>query len=94
MASAANLLLIANDLRIKDGLPINETWKMQSENIQFPTSATNITLEYQTMNNSVEVKQADTVLLTYPLDYDQNDYTESDKLVDLEYVSLRLSSYE
>jgi predicted dinucleotide-binding enzyme len=38
------------------------------------------------MNNSVEVKQADVVLLTYPLDYNQN-YTTQDKLEDLNYVS-------
>jgi len=43
------------------------------------------------MNNSVNVKQADVVLLTYPLDYDQNDYTEEDKLLDLNYVSIATS---
>lgn len=40
------------------------------------------------MNNSVQVKQADVVLLTYPLDYGQSNYTASDKLLDLDYVSL------
>jgi predicted dinucleotide-binding enzyme len=41
------------------------------------------------MNDSVAVKQADVVLLTYPLDYGQ-DYDASDKLLDLDYVSLFL----
>ena len=40
------------------------------------------------MNNSIEVKQADVVLLTYPLDYSQSNYTYADKLLDLDYVSL------
>ena len=60
-----------------------------SENIEFPTAASNITLEYQTMDNNVNVKQADVILLAYPLDYDQNDYTSADKLQDLDYVSLQ-----
>ena len=86
IASAAQLLKQANDLRAAQGMPINETWQEQSKKIQFPTAPSNITLEYQTMNNSVEVKQADVVLLTYPLDYN-DDYDASDKLLDLDYVS-------
>jgi trehalose/maltose hydrolase-like predicted phosphorylase len=58
-----------------------------SENIEFPTAPSDITLEYQTMDNNVNVKQADVILLAYPLDYDQNNYTEADKLLDLDYVS-------
>lgn len=58
-----------------------------SDNIEFPTAASDITLEYQTMDNNVNVKQADVILLAYPLDYDQNNYTASDKLLDLDYVS-------
>ena len=55
-----------------------------SENIEFPQSDAGITLEYQVMNNSVEVKQADVVLLTYPLDFDQNDYNTTKKQLDLD----------
>lgn len=91
IASSADLLLIANDLRRKDGLQINETWRNQSENVEFPQADTGITLEYQTMNNSVEIKQADVVLLTYPLDYDQNDYQVGNKLLDLDYYSNKQS---
>lgn len=58
-----------------------------SENIEFPTAPSDITLEFQTMDNNVNVKQADVILLAYPLDYDQNDYTAADKLLDLDYVS-------
>lgn len=87
IASAAVLLKQANELRAAQGLPINETWQTQYENIQFPTAPSHITLEYETMNNSVQVKQADVVLLSYPLDYNQ-DYTVEDKLGDLDYVSV------
>ncbi len=87
IASAAELLKLANQLRADEGSPINATWEVQREAIAFPTSPTsNITLEYQTMNNSVAVKQADVVLLTYPLDFGENYYTTDDKLLDLDYV--------
>lgn len=62
-----------------------------SENIEFPQSDVGITLEYQKMNNSVEVKQADVVLLTYPLDYDQNNYTTTNRQLDLDYYSNKQS---
>jgi hypothetical protein len=39
------------------------------------------------MNNSVEVKQADVVLLTYPLDFGENGYSIGDKQLDLDFVS-------
>lgn len=66
---------------------INQTWAAQAHDIAFPVAPSNITLEYETMNNSIQVKQADVVLLTYPLDYSQNNYTAADKLMDLDYVS-------
>ncbi|KAG0652069.1 hypothetical protein D0Z07_1196 [Hyphodiscus hymeniophilus] len=90
IASAAELLKQANALRVSQGLPINETWQDQYERIAFPSAPSNITLEYQTMNDSVAVKQADVVLLTYPLDYGEN-YTVSDKLLDLDYYANKQS---
>ena len=62
-----------------------------TENIQFPQAGPGITLEYQKMNNSVEVKQADVVLLSYPLDYDQNGYNVTNRQLDLDYYSNRQS---
>ncbi|KAE8448089.1 hypothetical protein EG329_009854 [Mollisiaceae sp. DMI_Dod_QoI] len=90
IASAAELLRIANALRVQQGLEINSTWETQWQAIEFPVAASNITLEYQTMNNSVAVKQADVVLLTYPLDYGE-DYTADDKLLDLDYYANKQS---
>ncbi|KAM3075170.1 alpha,alpha-trehalase ath1 [Clarireedia jacksonii] len=90
IASAAALLELENSLRAAEGRSVNDTWQEQQENIEFPSAASNITLEYQTMNNSVEVKQADVVLLTYPLDFTQN-YTEADRLLDLDYYANKQS---
>ncbi|KAH8820869.1 glycoside hydrolase family 65 protein [Xylogone sp. PMI_703] len=90
IASASDLLDRVNAMRLAEGLQINDTWFNQSQFIEFPTAESNITLEYQTMNNSVEVKQADVVLLTYPLDY-ALDYTSADKLLDLDYYANRQS---
>ncbi|KAH8685776.1 glycoside hydrolase family 65 protein [Tricladium varicosporioides] len=90
ISSAAELLKQANSLRELQGLSINETWETQLENIEYPSAPSNITLEYTGMNNSVAVKQADVVLLTYPLDFGQ-DYTEEDKLLDLDYYANKQS---
>lgn len=92
ISSASELLGLANDLRVRFGQARNDTWGTEAQMITFPRSPSNITLEYQTMNNSVEVKQADVVLMTYPLDYSQNNYTAVDKLLDLDYVSLACPS--
>ncbi|KAF4629958.1 hypothetical protein G7Y89_g8180 [Cudoniella acicularis] len=90
ISSAADLLKQANSLLIAQGLPTNETWETQYENIAFPSAPSNITLEYSGMNNSVAVKQADVVLLTYPLDFGQS-YTAADKLLDLDYYANKQS---
>ena len=89
VASAAKHLKLTNNLRLEQGLPINDLWEAQSQNIEFPRAASGITEEYTGMNNSVAVKQADVVLMTYPLDYSQN-YTTANKLLDLDYVSLSI----
>jgi trehalose/maltose hydrolase-like predicted phosphorylase len=93
IASASKFLSLTNDLRVEFGQARNDTWDTEAQMIAFPRSPSNITLEYQTMNNSVEVKQADVVLMTYPLDFIQN-YTAVDKLSDLDYVSLARPSWE
>jgi len=90
IASASQLLQQVNQIRETEGLEVNATWKEQAENIEFPRASSNITLEYQTMDNNVEVKQADVVLLTYPLDFGQG-YTTANGLLDLDYVRLVVS---
>src|SRR5258706_8465925 len=89
ISSAAKLLVIANDLRRRENLPINDTWVAQT-NIEFPQAASNITLEYKSMNNTIDVKQADVILLTYPLNYNENGFGTSNKLLDLDFVSFQV----
>lgn len=43
------------------------------------------------MNNSVVVKQADVVLLTYPLNFNTYEYDDDKKLLDLDYYSNKQS---
>lgn len=75
----------ANDFRKQFGLPINETWSDMADNVLL-IRENNVTLEFTTMNGSAVVKQADVVLVTYPLDYTHN-YSSEDALSDLDYVS-------
>ncbi|KAI5309243.1 hypothetical protein KEM55_003700, partial [Ascosphaera atra] len=51
----------------------------------------NITLEFASMNGSVNVKQADVVLLPYPLQYTQ-DYTQEFAVQDLDFYAKKLST--
>jgi trehalose/maltose hydrolase-like predicted phosphorylase len=68
----------ANTLRARLGMPENETWANISSLIEIPVDkSANIILEYQAMNGSVQVKQADVVLVDDFLDY-PNPYTLSD----------------
>ncbi|KAH8669175.1 glycosyl hydrolase family 65 central catalytic domain-containing protein [Xylariales sp. PMI_506] len=90
IAAASELLLRANELLVAKGEPANETWAAMAQSIAFPRASSNITLEYETMNNSVEVKQADVVLLTYPLGYSTN-YSTANSLLDLDYYSIKQS---
>ncbi|KAH3661657.1 hypothetical protein OGAPHI_006507 [Ogataea philodendri] len=67
------------------------------ENMYLPQSADNITLEYDTMNSSISIKQADVVLITYVDDEDTAlldyfDYDDERATRDLVYYSQHQSS--
>jgi len=67
-----------NDVRKRLGKEANETWASIAANITVPVNdPANIILEYQTMNGSISVKQADIVLIDDFLDY-PNDQSLSD----------------
>ena len=72
------------------GLETISTWATQSANIYVSRSSIGaqgtIIDEYTGMNGSIEVKQADVVLDTFPLNYRQN-YTAEDSLSDLIYYA-------
>lgn len=90
IASTSKLLQTANLLRVADGLPKIDLWDDQAAKIAFPQTLSGITREYDGMNNTVAVKQADTVLQTYPLDFTQN-YNLTNRLADVDYVRLPLT---
>jgi hypothetical protein len=90
LASASKILSTANEFRQLYGLEVNTTWANISNNVAIPYDPSGITIEYDGMNNSVPVKQADVVLNTYPLDYTSN-YTAKQSLADLAYYSNKQS---
>lgn len=85
MPLISETLSYANSFRKLFGLEQNETWTEISENVLL-IREDGVTLEYTTMNGTAVVKQADIVLVTYPLVYDNN-YTAQHALNDLDYVS-------
>jgi len=73
----------ANSLRERLGMQANVTWANISSLIDVPVyDPANIILEYQTMNNTVSVKQADVVLVD-----DFLDYPNKESLSDLDYYA-------
>ncbi|KAI9815415.1 MAG: hypothetical protein M1832_005485 [Thelocarpon impressellum] len=90
LASASKVLETASAFRALYGMPVNETWMEIANNVAIPYDASGITLEYDGMNNSVPIKQADVVLTTYPLDY-TNNYTTEQSLTDLDYYANKQS---
>ncbi|PLB38653.1 alpha,alpha-trehalase treA [Aspergillus candidus] len=82
-------LTYANQFRQQFDIQLNDQWTDIAENVMV-LRENGITLEYTTMNGSTRVKQADVVLLTYPLDYDSN-YTSKNALTDLDYYANKQS---
>ncbi|KIW16829.1 hypothetical protein PV08_04019 [Exophiala spinifera] len=85
-------LSYANDFRAMfNGTP-NSTWDSQADNVIIARDAeAEITLEYVGMNGSVEVKQADVILNTFPLGFTGQNYTADDSLSDLDYYAAKTS---
>jgi hypothetical protein len=84
MPLIAQTLKNANAFRSQFGEEPNSTWTTQANNVLILRD-NGVTLEYTTMNDSVQVKQADVILDTYPLAYTSN-YTLQDSLTDMNYV--------
>lgn len=72
------------------GLERNATWDDQARLVNFPKTSSGITKEYETMNDTVAVKQADVVLIEYPLEMSTEFYDDDESLADLYYVSCLL----
>ncbi|MCJ1226364.1 hypothetical protein MMC12_003014 [Toensbergia leucococca] len=87
MPLIASTLSTANVFRQFFGLATNETFTTQAANLFISHNANaNIIDEYTGMNGSIAVKQADVVLDTFPLNYQEN-YTTQDSLSDLDYYA-------
>ncbi|CAM1508678.1 Fc.00g055260.m01.CDS01 [Cosmosporella sp. VM-42] len=89
MPLMAETLLHANAFRKQFGLPQNESWTEKAENV-LVIRENGVTLEFTTMNGSAVVKQADVILVTFPLSYTTN-YTAEDSLNDLDYYANKQS---
>ncbi|KAL8848061.1 MAG: hypothetical protein Q9221_006895 [Calogaya cf. arnoldii] len=87
MPLIAETLRYANMFRGLFGIPQNATFTDQSENIFISRNPdAGIIEEYTGMNGSISVKQADVVLNTFPLNY-QDNYTSADRFNDLTYYA-------
>ncbi|KAL4926732.1 alpha,alpha-trehalase treA [Aspergillus undulatus] len=89
MSMISETLQYANMFRERFGVEQNETWADISDNV-LTLRENGVTLEYTTMNGTAAVKQADIVLITYPLVYDN--YTTDTALTDLDYYANRQSA--
>lgn len=85
MALASETLIQANQIRRQLGMTENKTQDEIASDVLF-IRENGITLEFTTMNGSAIVKQADVVLMSFPLGYNDN-YTDQNGLDDLDYVS-------
>lgn len=92
MPLIADTLTTANMFRSKFGIEPNVTWNEQAENVLIGRNENaGIILEYTGMNGSINVKQADVVLVTYPLSYKGMNYTQENSLDDLDYYAAKQS---
>lgn len=88
MASVKVHLASANGYRARFGLAPYTLWQEQSDQISLPANAVaGIFLEYDGMNGTIEVKQADVILIDHFLNY-PNNYT----LGNLDYYASKQSS--
>ena len=71
MPLIAKTLRHANAFRQQFGLEENSTWDQMADSVLVLTD-NDVTLEFTAMNGSAVVKQADVVMVTYPLDYTAN----------------------
>lgn len=86
------LLKWATDIGYHLKEPVDPHWIDISEKMHIPQSESNITLEYSGMNSSVEIKQADVVLMVYPLGFITDESILKNAIKDLYYYSDHQSS--
>lgn len=88
-SSAISVILeAASNLRRQAGIPVDERWVQQYENMAIPTSDGGVVLEFRDMPNSIISKQADVILSHFPFDYRRNFSIEKRRLA-MDYYSVR-----
>ncbi|KAK7920499.1 hypothetical protein PG985_008521 [Apiospora marii] len=88
-SSAISVILeAASNLRWQAGIPVDDGWVRQLENMAIPTSDEGIVLEFRDMPNSIISKQADVILSHFPFNYRRNFSIERRRLA-MNYYSVR-----
>ncbi|KAK7980018.1 hypothetical protein PG989_012475 [Apiospora arundinis] len=88
-SSAISITLeVATYFRKQAGIPVEDRWVAQLENMAVPTSDQGVVMEFRGMKNSIVSKQADVILSHYPFDYRRNFSTEKRRLA-MDYYSVR-----
>ncbi|KAK6825801.1 Acid trehalase [Apiospora arundinis] len=88
-SSAISITLeAATYFRKQAGIPVEDRWVEQLENMAVPTSEEGVVMEFRGMKNSIVSKQADVILSHYPFDYKRNFSTEKRRLA-MDYYSVR-----
>lgn len=88
LASVAKLMELATAYSEEYSLEIGSNWSAIAGNIALPFAPSGILTEFLGANNTAVIKQDDVDLINYPLDYSSANYTQSDKLESLDYVSI------
>ncbi|CEP62797.1 alpha,alpha-trehalase ATH1 LALA0_S06e04060g [Lachancea lanzarotensis] len=91
-AGIKTLLKWATDIGNHLKEDVDPQWKDVQKKVLIPVAESDITLEYSDMNSSVEIKQADVVLMTYPLGYITDETILKNAIKNLYYYSERQSA--
>lgn len=91
-AGIKTLLKWATDVGFHLKEEVDPQWVDVSNKILIPLAESNITLEYSGMNASAKIKQADVMLMTYPLGYITDETILDNAIRNLYYYSERQSA--
>lgn len=91
-AGIQTIMVWATDIARHLGIEPDPKWLNIADNIHIPISDSNITLEYSGMNSSIDIKQADVVLMIYPLSYITDQSILNNAIKNLYYYSERQSA--
>lgn len=92
MATISNHLTYANMFRSMFNSTPNATWDTQASNVVIVRDPeADVVLEYTGMNGTLTVKQADIILMTFPLSFTGKNTTVARSLADLDYYAAKQS---